>query len=131
MAAVAFTLAVAAADQLVYSWTGDAAGTLTYATLVSNAVTGPLKTALQAITGECNTDAKATAALVTGASFTGTNGTARQTWIQASVLSVAAVGYGLAATEDPGVNDQPLLTLTPAASTGGFLYLTHIHSVVR
>lgn len=130
MAAVAFTLAVAAADQLVYSWTGDAAGTLTYATLVSNAVTGPLRTALLDIIGECNTDAKATAALITGAAFTGTSTTARQTWIQAAVLPVAAVGYGLAAT-DSGADNQPLLTLTPAANTGGFLYLTHIHSVVR
>lgn len=131
MAAIAFTKVLAAADQLVYSWLGDAAGTLTYATLVADAtVTGPLLTALQAITGECNTNGKATSALISGAAFSGTSGTTRQTWIQTIVLNQTPIATGLLAT-DSGGDNQPLLTLTPAADTNGMLFITHIHSVVR
>lgn len=130
MAAVAFTAVTATENEIVFSWSGDAAGSLTLATMVAAAKSNSaLKAILSGLTANCN-GADAVAALITGATFTGVNGESVTTNIHARVESGAAVAAGLAAAEE-GATNSPQLTITPAAASSGWLYVTHIHSVVQ
>ena len=134
MAAVAFTKVVATDNQIVYSWTGDAAGDLAYATLAADVgTTSTIGKIIAALAGECNSDAKATAALQTGASFTSTTNKTVTTNIQSTLVytsSTAAKYPGFLNALDDGATNNPKLTLTAEAASSGFLYITHHHSIV-
>ena len=134
MAAVAFTKVVATDNQLVYSWTGDSVGTRTYAQLAADAgTTTTLGKILASLAGQCDSNTKAVSALQTGATFAGLNGNIT-TNIQSTLvytLSTAAKYPGfLTATDDGGTNN-PQLNITTEAASEGFLYITHVHSVVQ
>lgn len=129
MGAVAYTLVRATPHQLVYSFTGDGAGTLAYATFAANAVAGPLSTAIAACAGQCDSNAKATSALIYGASFVGAISAAAiitniQTRITLTLTTTIKFTPGLTAVDDGGTNN-PALVLTPEAASTGFLYITH------
>jgi hypothetical protein len=120
---------------LVYTWTGDSAGTRTFAQILADAgTTTTLGKALAELAGECNSNDKAIAALLTGASFTGTSGKVITSNIQCHMtytLSTSAKYPGfLTATDDGGTNN-PQLTITAEAASEGILYITHVHSVVQ
>jgi hypothetical protein len=130
LAANNFTLVRATPHQLIYSYDNQAGpGTLPIATLLADAVTGPLKTALTSSSGECNSDAKANAALITGAPFVGAITASVTTNIQSTVQPLAfTAGKAppcLTAVDSGGGND-PLLTLTSdTASQTGNIFITH------
>jgi hypothetical protein len=129
MGAIAYTLVRATPHQLIYSYTGDAAGTLAYATMAADAsVTGPLKTALAALSGETDSNAKATAALLTGAPFAGAVTASITTNIQSqivdSTLTTTKAGVGVTAV-DNGAGNSPDIVLTPDAASTGHLFITH------
>jgi hypothetical protein len=127
MAAIAYTLVRSTPHQLVYAWTGDAAGDLTYATLTADAVNGPLKAALAAAAGLTDTNAKATACLITGSfalSALSSGFSDIETSVVYEVIAAAEAAAGLTATADGG--NSPQLTLTPDASVAsGWLCVTH------
>lgn len=133
MAAVAFTKVRAKPNRLVYTWTGDAAGDLAFATLLADAVAGPLKTQLAAVAGQCDSDAKATAALLTGASFTGAvSGAAIETNCRSSVVwQTGATAIPLLTAADDGAGNNPKLTITVAAAGTGILVVEFDHSLIR
>lgn len=127
MAAIAYTLVRSTPHQIVYSWTGDLAGDLTYATLTADAVNGPLKTALVAVAGLTDTNAKATACLVTGSfavAALSSGFSDIETSVVYEVVPAGEAAAGLTATA--GVGNSPQLTLTPETSvTSGWIYVTH------
>jgi len=141
MAAIAYTKVTATTNQLVYAWTGDAAGTLSYATMLADALTATgtcLKSTLTAVGGQCDSNAKAVSALLTGEAFTGAGGSSITTNVQCSILYTATTSLktvpALTAVDDGGTNN-PALTLTPDAGGGGtasgLLYITLRHSIVQ
>lgn len=134
MAGNTFTLVRATAHQMIYSYDNQAGpGTLAIATLSADAVTGPLKTALAAVTGQCDSNAKATAAMITGASFVGAvSGAAIISNIQCRVVpdtfSAGKAPPCLTAV-DSGADNSPLLTLTSdTASATGYIFVQHVWS---
>jgi hypothetical protein len=136
MAAVAFTKIVSTDNQIVYSWTGDVAGDLAYATLAADVgTTSTLGRIIASLAGQCGTDAKAVAALQTGASFVGTvSGAAIVTNIQCDLvytLSTATKYPGFINAIDDGGTNSPKLTLTAEANSSGFLYITHVFSAIQ
>ena len=134
MAAVAFTLAAATPNQLVYNWTGDADGTLAFGTMLADAVDGPLKAALASVDGECNSNTKASQALLIGSPFVGVSTKTRETSIQSTLLyqqSTAAKYPGTLVAVDSGGNNDPDLTIGVEAASEGFLFITHRHSLIK
>jgi hypothetical protein len=135
MAAVAFTKVVSTDNQIVYSWTGDAPGDLAYATLAADVgTTSTIGRIIASLAGQCGTDAKAAAALQTGASFTGTLSGTIATSIQSTLvytLSTSAKYPGFINAIDDGGTNNPKLTLTAEANSSGFLYITHAHTIVQ
>ena len=135
MAAVAYTKVTATQNQLVYSWTGDVAGTLAFATLLADATAGsPLRDALVTATAHTDSNAKATAALLSGAPFTGTGVTPPTitTNIQSTILQhTGATAVPLVTAVDSGVGDTPDLVITVAAAGTGLLFITQRHSIIR
>lgn len=136
MAAIAFTKVVATDNEVVYSWTGDSAGTLAYATLAADAgTTSTIGRILASLSGQCNSNAKAVSALQTGESFVGTSGSTIVTNIQSKLVYTASTTgkapTSLTAVDDGGTNN-PLITLTPdGAASSGFLYITHVFSAIQ
>lgn len=137
MAAVAFTLAQASGQHLTYAWSGDAAGTLSYTTLMTDAVTGPLRTALTAVASQCDTNGKATSALISGAAFTGVSGSSITTNIQCrmvtetrGLLAATTSVPGLTAV-DSGAGNNPELVVTPGDTLTGTLFIVFRHSIVK
>lgn len=125
MAAVAYTLVSATAKQLVYSWLGDSAGTLAYATMAADAsVDGPLKSTLAALSGETDSNAKAISALISGESFVGAVTALVKTGIQSRVvLSTGAAVVPLLTAVDNGAGNSPDITIGVAAAGTGFLFI--------
>jgi hypothetical protein len=133
MAAVAFTKATATPNQLVYIWDGDANGTLAYATILADAVDGPLKAALAALDGECDSNTKAASALLIGAPFTGVSGKSITSNIQSSLVyqqSTAAKYPGTLTAVDSGAGNDPNIVIGVEAQSAGILFITHRHSVI-
>jgi len=134
MAAVAFTKVVADPNTLAYTWTGDADGTLAFSTILDDAVPGPLKTALQSVDGECDSHAKAVAALVTGAAFIGLTGAALRSYIQADLVvtsSTTAKAAPALLAEDDGATNDPQATVKVDDAATGVLRFEHKHSFIR
>lgn len=137
MAAVTFTLVQASGQHLTYAWSGDAAGTLAYPTLVTDAVTGPLRTALLALAGEVNSNGKAASALLSGATFTGALTSSVTSNIQCRLLTETRDLLGTADSVagltgvDSGAGNNPDLVLTPGAGLTGSLFLFYKHSIVQ
>lgn len=126
-----FVLENSTPHKLIYSWDDEAGpGTLTLATLLSDAVAGPLKDKLTALDGECNSDPKATAALLTGATFTGAISAGPITSKIQSRVVITAFTAGKAPPAltcvDSGGGNDPLLTLTSDTAAGtGLLIIEH------
>lgn len=144
MSAIAFTLVRKTPHQLIYSFDGDAAGTLDYATMLADALAGrtsgqtdsPLHAALVAAGAQCTSDAKATSALITGETFVGggvatpsitTNINSR---VQQATATASKAPVGLTAVDSGGGND-PNVVLTPDGAATGWLYIEQRMSVVR
>lgn len=134
--ALTYTLVRATPNQLVYAWasTGAEAGDLSFATMLADAQAGGLlKQMLTKLDGECNSDAKATSALITGEAFTGASGAVIQSDIQCDVVvqtaTTAKAPPALTAADDGATND-PKLTITADAATAGWLRITRVHSIV-
>lgn len=130
MAAVAFTKVAANPFSLVYTWTGDAAGTLLGATLATDAALGsPLRSKLAALLGECDTDAKAQAALLGGQAFVGAVTANVESHIRSRIVhQTGATAAPLLTAADSGAGNNPDLTLTVAAAGTGYLIVELIPS---
>jgi len=134
MAAVAFTKFGATPHQLVYAWNGDADGTLPYATMVADAADGPLKQALVALDGECDSDLKASQGLISGTPFTGASGKSITSHIQSTltyVFSTAAKYPGFVKAVDSGGGNDPDIVIGAEAASEGFLFITFRHSTIQ
>lgn len=134
MAAIAFTFVRATPHQLIYSFdAGVNAGTLIYATFAAATVAGPLKTAIDACAGQCDSSAKAVSALISGESFVGALSLAAIiTNIQSTILlqtTTAATTTPSLTAVDGGGGNSPDLLITPdaggAGGCAGFLMITH------
>lgn len=128
MAAIAYTFVRATPYQLIYSWTGDAAGTLAYSVYSAQTVSGPLKVAIDALNAETDSAAKATAAVITGAPFVGAVTASVTSNIQTTTI-VNLIAAGFAPPEltaaDSGAGNTPDIVLTPdAGATEGFIFIT-------
>jgi len=128
MAAIAYTLVRATPYRLIYSWTGDAAGTLLNTTIMTDAVAGPLKTALTLALLECDSAAKATAAIITGASFVGavtaTVITSVQTVVVYQTLTTAKAPPALTAADSGAANAADLVLTPDGSAAAGWLFIT-------
>lgn len=133
MGAIAFTLLGKTQNRLVYFFTGDAAGTLTYATWLADAIAGSdLAVAATALGGTCDSDAKAGLAIA-GLAADGTSPS--KGGICAQITSYTLVTTAKAPVtvqgKDSGAGNNPDILLTPDASTNGILTIIHAHTIVN
>jgi hypothetical protein len=125
-APVVFTKVRATPHQIVYALEGANASDLTYATLLADAVDGPLKSALVAAAGLTDTAAKAIACLLTG-SFPLAAVSSGFSDIQATSSAalpgvvVITVGAGV----DAGNSPKLIVETNNGAPGTGYLYVTH------
>lgn len=122
MAAVAFTKVATTQTSITYSWTGDAAGTLANTTLITDCEAGPLKSALQLQVGETDSNAKAEAAVLSGASYTGATGATKRSYVRSSLIwSTGATALPLLTAVDSGAGNAADIVITVAAAGTGYL----------
>lgn len=138
MATGTVTLVSANPNRSCYSFAftvGQTAVTLPFLTMLGDAVTGPLKTQLAALTAQTDTNAKAISALISGESFVG-GGVGTPTivsrinsYLVHMTLTSAAAATSVTAVDD-GATDSPALVLTPSANAAstGFLFIVHVWS---
>jgi hypothetical protein len=140
MAVITATKVAATTNELTYTFTGTGAdtGTITYASLVADAATGTsgtstLKTVLQNLGGQCDSNAKAISALITGEQFTGAGTGTPSLTTNIEVKLVAATGTAIpsvTATDD-GATNNPQITFATAGVGQCWLYIKRIHSIVQ
>ena len=132
--AVTFTKLRSSANNLVYSYTTAAGapdtGTLAFSTILADAFTGPLATALAAVNGQTDSNAKAVAAMITGAAFTSKSGPVVTSFIQTAIAPSDAILSGVAAV-DSGGSDSPDILVSVANTTSGTLRIAYNYSVIR
>ena len=139
MAVIAATKVNATQNELVYTFTGTGAdtGTITYATLLADALSptvvdaSNLKTILASVGGECDSNAKAISALITGEAFTGASGKTRTTNIEVKLVSAVATAVPTVAAADDGATNNPQIAFATAGVGQCWLYIKHVHSVVQ
>jgi hypothetical protein len=140
MAVINATKVSATTNELIYTFTGAGAdtGTITYATLVADALTGTsgtstLKTVLAALTGQCDSNAKAISALITGEQFTGAGAGTPAITTNIEVKLVASTGTAIPSVTaaDDGASNNPQITFATAGAGQCWLYITRIHSIVQ
>lgn len=134
MAVINATKVKATANELIYTFTGTGAdtGTITYATLVADAATGPLKTVLASLAGQTDSNAKAVSALITGEAFTGA-GTGTPTLtsdIEVKLVSGVATAVPTIAATDDGATNNPQYAFATAGVGVCWLYIRHNHSII-
>lgn len=123
--------------ELVYTFTtlGADTSTIPYTgatpSLTADAPTGsPLAAALAAVAGQCGGTGEATAAVVTGAGFTGTGtGTPTlRTYIQTRVVPTTALAAGV---NGAAAANNPTAVAALGAAGTAYVYVTLRHSIVR
>jgi hypothetical protein len=135
---VAPTLVSSSQYELVYTFTTGGADTSTIPytagstpALTVDAIAGsPLAAALAAVSGQCGGAGEATAAVVTGAGFTGTGtGTpALRTYIQTRVVPTTALAAGV---NGAAAANNPTAVAALGAAGTAYVYVTLRHSIVR
>jgi hypothetical protein len=137
MAVINATKVSATTNELTYTFTGTGAdtGTITYATLVADALTGTagtstLKTVLASLAGECNSNAKAISALITGETFTGTSGASITTNIEVNLVSSTGTAIPSVIAADDGATNNPQITFATAGVGQCWLYIKRVHSSI-
>jgi hypothetical protein len=139
MAVINATKVSATTNELTYTFTGTGAdtGTISYATLVADALTGTagtstLKTVLTSLAGQCDSNAKAISALITGEQFTGAGvGTpALTTNIEVNLVSSTGTAIPSVTAADDGATNNPQITFATAGVGQCWLYIKRVHSIV-
>lgn len=140
MAVINATKVAATTNELIYTFTGTGAdtGTIAYATLVADAAAGPagtstLKTVLSGLAGQCDSNAKAISALITGAdAFTGAvSGSAITTNIEVKLVAATGTAIPSITAADDGATNNPQYTFATAGVGQCWLYIKRVHSVVQ
>jgi hypothetical protein len=139
MAVINATKVSATTNELTYTFTGAGAdtGTITYATLVADAFTGTsgtstLKTVLSALAGQCDSNAKAISALITGEQFTGAGAGTPVITTNIEVKLVASTGTAIpfVIAVDDGATNNPAINFGTAGAGQCWLYINRVHSIV-
>jgi hypothetical protein len=138
MAVIPATKVAATTNELTYTFTGTGAdtGTITYASLVADAATGTsgtstLRTVLQSLGGQCDSNAKAISALITGEAFTGVSGSSITTNIEVKLVSATGTAIPSVTAADDGATNNPQITFATAGVGQCWLYITRVHSIVQ
>lgn len=134
MAVITATKVKSTSNELIYTFTGTGAdtGTITYATLVADAVTGsPMKTILSSLAGQCDSNAKAISALITGEAFTGASGSTLTTDIEVKLVAGTAAAIPFVTAADDGATNNPALNFGTTGIGQCWLYVKHVHSIVQ
>lgn len=133
MGVINATKVKATANELIYTFTGAGAdtGTIAYATLVADAVTGPLKVALQSVDAQCDSNAKAISALVTGEAFTGAGGSSITTNIEVKLVAATGTAIPYVTAADSGAGNDPDYNFGTAGVGQCWLYIRHAHSIIQ
>lgn len=134
MAVITATKVKSTSNELIYTFTGTGAdtGTITYATLVADAVTGsPMKTILSSLAGQCDSNAKAISALITGEAFTGAGGSAITTDIEVKLVAATGTAIPSVGAADDGATNNPQIAFATAGVGQCWLYIKHVHSIVQ
>lgn len=137
MAVITATKVSATTNEITYTFTGTGAdtGTIPYATLVADALTGTagtstLKTVLSSLAGECNSNAKAISALITGEAFTGTSGASITTNLEVNLVSSTGTAIPFVTAVDSGASNNPDIAFGTAGIGQCWLYIKRIHSII-
>lgn len=140
MAVINATKVAATTNELIYTFTGTGAdtGSIAYATLVADAATGTagtttLKSVLTGLAGQCDSNAKAISALITGAdSFTGAlSGSAITTNIEVKLVAGAVAAIPSVTAVDDGGTNNPAINFATTGVGQCWLYIKRVHSVVQ
>ena len=138
MAVINATKVAATTNELTYTFTGTGAdtGTISYATLVADAVSGPsgtstLKSVLQTVGGQCDSNAKAISALITGEAFTGAGGASFTTNIEVKLVAGTGTAIPSVTAADDGATNNPQITFATAGVGQCWLYIKRVHSIVQ
>jgi hypothetical protein len=140
MAVITATKVAATQNELIYTFTGTGAdtGTIAYATLVADAAAvtasgaSNLKTILTGLAGQCDSNAKAVSALITGEGFTGAvSGATIASNIEVKLVSAATAAVPTVTAADDGATNNPQYTFATGGVGQCWLYVKHVYSTAQ